>query len=30
LFFDKEIGEEEPADIIPVMPYHDTVHLDKF
>jgi hypothetical protein len=30
LFFDNLIGEEEPADVIPVMPYHSTAHIEKF
>lgn len=30
LFFDNEIGEEEPSDIIPQMPLHSTQHLEKF
>jgi hypothetical protein len=30
LFFDKSIGEEEPAVVIPDMPYHLSTHIDKF
>lgn len=30
LFFDNLIGEEEPTDVIPTMPYHSTAHIEKF
>lgn len=30
LFFDNEIGEEEPLVAIPAMPLHSTDHIDKF
>ena len=30
LFFDNEIGEEEPVDSIPAMPLHSSEHIEKF
>lgn len=30
LFFDSEIGEEEPTDKIPEMPLHSISHIEKF